>query len=328
VWTFFGWRGSAVLILLSLCVGFSLAAPFLARSWLRLSWPLRIAVWLPPALTVVAFVRNATGTDPALKYSISPWPVVPVFGIEVAAILVVCWLAGAALGLTAVSRARGRSVTAHALRLAGILAGMATSALLLLAIGWLGLLPFGVDGHTLWPAALICALTIVAASVTDVRSDAVLGRRALQLAVGAVLLGVPLVAGQALARWDYHVTREVEARAIIDALAAYYERESLYPDELAELVENGQIESIPEPSIGFSFLYDGDFRYQSFGTSFLLEFPAPRWVECAYTPPFEDEDWEDEEDAPDVAAEPADADEDGPTLDESWSCPSRPPELW
>jgi hypothetical protein len=33
-------------------------------------------------------------------------------------------------------------------------------------------------------------------------------------------------------------------------------------------------------------------------------------VECAYTPPYEDEE------------------EDGETLEESWSCPSSPPELW
>ena len=38
VWEFFYWRASAVLALTAVVVGFSLAAPLLAASWLRLSW--------------------------------------------------------------------------------------------------------------------------------------------------------------------------------------------------------------------------------------------------------------------------------------------------
>ena len=80
------------------------------------------------------------------------------------------------------------------------------------------------------------------------------------------------------------------------------------------------------------FLYDGHFRYRSFGTSFILEFPAPRWVECAYTPPYEDDD----EDFFDDEAEDDEPDEfdnlpgmsGDDSLDEAWSCPSKPPELW
>ena len=36
VWEFFGWRGSAVLALLAVCIGLALTAPLLAASWLRL----------------------------------------------------------------------------------------------------------------------------------------------------------------------------------------------------------------------------------------------------------------------------------------------------
>jgi len=67
-------------------------------------------------------------------------------------------------------------------------------------------------------------------------------------------------------------------------------------------------------------LNNDEFRYQSFGTSFLLEFPSTRWVECAYSPPYEYADDEDEE-------YPVEEDW-GDEVEEAWSCPSAPPELW
>ena len=60
--------------------------------------------------------------------------------------------------------------------------------------------------------------------------------------------------------------------------------------------------------------------YQNFGISYLLEFSTPRWVQCAYNPPYQEEDEEDFEDELD--------DEDEGDLPGSWSCPSTPPELW
>jgi hypothetical protein len=181
-----------------------------------------------------------------------------------------------------------------------------------------------------------------------------LARRARHVLVGAALIGIPLVGSEVAARIDYFVTREIQARRILDGLALYVARETVYPDTLAELVKTGDLESVPEPAIGFGFLYDAPFRYQNFGTSFILEFPAPRWVECAYTPPFADE--EEDVDSEPLSAEtdadealasdrppdpsderppnpadadyPADAQGSGDSLDEAWSCPSKPPELW
>ncbi len=59
IWELFFWRGSAVLTLTALALGFAVTAPLLAQSWLQLGWPLRIGSYLPVALAVVAFVRNA-----------------------------------------------------------------------------------------------------------------------------------------------------------------------------------------------------------------------------------------------------------------------------
>ncbi len=124
-----------------------------------------------------------------------------------------------------------------------------------------------------------------------------------------MLTGLPILLGQLLVRWDYAQTRDASAQRLIEALARHYEREQLYPDSLQELVRTSELDSLPRPHIGFGFLGRPPFAYQGFGTSYLLEFAAPRWVQCAYNPPYPDED-------PDEA------------LGGAWSCPSRPPELW
>ncbi len=350
VWEFFDWRAAAVLALTAIVVGFAFAAPLLAASWLRLSWPLRLLVYLPVVFAVFALVRNATGTDESLRFALSPWPAVPVFGIEVGALFIAAWLFGTGFGLRAIARLRraeGGRTRAH--ETAHVLLGVALPALLLWIGSQLGLFPFHAGAKTFIGASLATALAIAVAS--HVRSGGgALAQRARHVLVGAALIGIPLVCAETAARADYYVTREIRARQILDALALYIARETVYPDTLPELVTSGDLASVPEPAIGFGFLYDAHFRYQNFGTSFILEFPAPRWVECAYTPPFSDEEEDAESaasaapaaDAGEAAAAevsdrppnpadvdlPADADGSGDSLGEAWSCPSKPPELW
>jgi hypothetical protein len=297
--------------------------------------PLRIAVYLPFAFGVLAFIRNTTGTNPELRFAISPWPVVPVFGIEVGALFLVAGFSGVAIataGFAAAGARTGRGAVGA--RTAALLLGLLVPIGLLTLGSWLGMFPFKLGAKTMLGAAAFCAVVIAGAATLGVGKDGgALRRRARWIAVGAALAGVPVLAGQVLTRVDYYVTREHRAREIIDALDRYFEREFLYPDALEDLVATEDIEEIPTPAIGFGFLYDARFRYQSFGTSFILEFPAPRWVECAYTPPYVDNDYEDEEA---YAAEGRTEDEDDEvtgaesdeSLGESWSCPSKPPELW
>jgi hypothetical protein len=317
VWNFFHWRASAVLSLTAMVVGFSLAAPWLAKSWLRLAWPLRLLVYLPVVFAVFAFVCNATGTDESLQFSISPWPALPVFGIEVAALFIAAWLGGTGLGVHAIAR----EPTTDAGRawlplLAGLLLAIALPALLLWIGSALGLFPFRAGARTFLGASLVTALSIAFVALVRGGGSQRLRLRARHALLGAALIGIPLIGSEALARYDYFVTREIRARRIIDALDGYLQRETVYPDSLAELVTAGDIDGIQQPSLGFGFLDDAKFRYQNFGTSFILEFAAPRWVECAYTPPFSDE----EEDGAGGG--------EGDSLDEAWSCPSKPPELW
>ncbi len=328
IWEFFHWRASAVLALISLVVGFALAAAFLAASWLRLRWPLRLAVFIPVFFGLVAFVRNATGTNPNLPFAISPWPAVPVFGIEVGGLFVMVWLLGAALGVGGIALARSREGGSAAAPIAGgIILGIGVPVALLAVGSALSLLPFKAGAGTLGFVAVACAIAIALSSATGARSPEAMRARARHLAVGAALIAVPLLTSEVWARWDYYWTREHHAREIINAMEQYLEKEELYPDELADLVKTGYLDEIPEPAIGFGFLYDGHFRYRSFGSSFILEFPAPRWVECAYTPPYDDEEEEYEEDEFDEALGLAGGGE-GDSLDEAWSCPEEPPELW
>jgi len=363
VWEFFHWRASAVLALTAVVVGFSLAAPLLAASWLRLPWALRLLIYLPIVFAVFAVVRNATGTDESLRFAISPWPAVPVFGIEVGALFIAAWLAGTGVGLRAIATSRrAAGPRARASFVTQLLLAIALPALLLWIGSQLGLFPFRAGAKTFIGANLATAFAIVVASYARSGGDA-LARRARFVLVGAALIGIPLIGSETVARLDYYVTREIRARRILDALELHLARETVYPDSLSDLVKAGDIDSIPEPAIGFGFLYDAHYRYQNFGTSFILEFPAPRWVECAYTPPFTDEEdgAESDENASDselqdaegadggetqlseatgssevsdLPPNPADADapEDGEgtgdSLGEAWSCPSKPPELW
>jgi hypothetical protein len=313
-WRFFGWRGSAVLAVTAAWVGIATAAPLLAASWLRLGWARRLILYLPIACASIAFVRNATGTDPELRYAISPWPAVPVFGIEVAgSFFAAAWL-GIAVALAGLAPRGDERIGARTLRSA-----LAAGFGLAIAIGgvalaaFAGMLPFSVGTGTLVGVAVLCSIVTGLVATLGVRGDAI-ARRARIFAVAAVLIGAPLISGQLLARIDYERARSLYAEQIIQALERHYERESIYPEHLDQLVAAGDLDEIPEPAIGFRLLGGGDFTYHDFGTSYLLEFASPRWVECAYSPPYVDDD--DEGSSEDAALEGA------------WSCPSEPPELW
>ncbi len=317
VWSFFHWRWSVCVVLFSLCLGAALTAPLLAESWRHRGWPLRILIYLPLFAAAVVFERNVTGTDDALVFAISPWPVVQVFGLEVFASTVALLLVGVAIGLWIESggreRTRGDQIALS------IVAAVVAAAIPTLAF-WLGsqqgLLPFGASPVLLAATAAIAvaALTIAAKLGVD-RLSRQLADRARIWALGGLLLGMPLLVGQSLTRLDYATTRDTRAAQVIDALQNHFEEESIYPDSLEELVESGGLTEIPRPRIGFDLRSRQDFLYQSFGTSFILEFSAPRWIQCAYNPPYQYEEGEEEE-------------EDLEDLGGAWSCPSKPPELW
>jgi hypothetical protein len=281
---------------------------------------------------VLVVERNVTGTNPYLPFAISPWPAVQVFGLEAIGTTIAALLAGTALALAGLRAWRkSKRVAAGAFAL---LAGLALPALAWRAFAELELLPFRVTQQRAVGIAITCAI-LVAVAAAGVRFDPRrLRARALHMAVAAALVGIPLLVGTGWARWDYARTRDREARKVIEALAAFYQRDSVYPDALDQLVEAGLLDSIPKPRIGFGFGNEAEsaFVYQAFGTSYLLEFSAPRWVQCAYNPPYFDEEADLETSEVDVAEGDAEddlaPDEERDDLGGSWSCPSKPPELW
>jgi hypothetical protein len=330
VWNFFHWRWSGTMLAVATVMGCAIASPWLAASWLRLGWIARLAWFLPITAAVLVIERNVTGTNAILPFAISPWPAVQVFGFEAIGTTLAAELGGVALALIGLCwLRRGR----RALGLLVLLAGVALPA------GWLalgagGLLPFRVTLQRQSHAVVVCAVLFAIAAI-GVRFDPErLRRRAVHTAAASVLLGLPLFVGEAWARWDYTRTRDVYAQRIIDALNSYYAVETTYPESLDQLVEAKLLDAIPKPQIGFPLPGDDQsvFTYQGFGTSYLLEFSAPRWVQCAYNPPYLDEEGEEAEEvrAPDVAqgGEGAAPEGEDDMSGGAWSCPSKPPELW
>ncbi len=331
VWNFFHWRWSGTMLAVAAVVGCAIASPWLAASWLRLAWHAQLAWFLPIIGLVLVAERNITGTNSVLPFAISPWPAVQVFGFEAIGTTLAAELGGVALALLGLYWLR------RGLRARGLLALLSGVALPAgwLALGGDGLLPFRVTQERLLGAAIVCAVLLAVAAL-GVRLDPErLRRRAVHTAAAALLVGLPLFVGQAWARWDYTRTRDVYAQRIIDALRVYYEKGESYPESLDQLVEAGLLPVIPKPQIGFPLPGSDEsaFTYQGFGTSYLLEFSAPRWVQCAYNPPYPDDEDAEEDDgeAPDVAqggAAAAAEDGDAALGDGAWSCPSKPPELW
>jgi hypothetical protein len=185
------------------------------------------------------------------------------------------------------------------------------------------LLPFSAGpGFFALLAAASLATFALAATVGVRGAPARTAERAMIWTVGGVLVLAPIALGQVLARLDYTTTRDHLAQRVITGLDAYRAREGTYPDELTQLVEAGDLERVPAPRIGFRMLGEQDFVYQNFGESYLLEFSAPRWMQCAYNPPYLAEDLAGDGETP---AGEAGTDDLGHG---EWSCPSKPPELW
>jgi hypothetical protein len=311
-WEFFSWRGTLVLMSTGGVVGFALAAPWLAASWLRQRPGLAFLLYLPVLLGTVALMRHVTGTNESMPFNVSPWPAFSVLGLDIGVYTIAGVQLGVAVGLVA------RAVVGYSRTAALALAAVAPclpvlwfllrhphpGAVVLIAIG----------GTTL---LFVLVVALLAAQRTDL-----LLRRAFLLGLGAALALLPVVAGQSLAAGDFAVSRFVRAQALIDALAGHYEQEGIYPDALEELVEGGAIGAIPRPRVGFAGLYaigwldPIEFRYQNLGSGFILEFEATDWVQCAYSPP-----WSEDEEDLDEGEQPLE-------VEEAWSCPDGRPELW
>jgi hypothetical protein len=324
-WELFHWRLSLVIVMIALAISSAVMSPSLSEALLRRGWMLRAAIYLPIAFAVVAVIRNATGTDENLTANFSPWPGIAIFGFEMGAYTIVGALLGLALGLGAITLwSKQRVVT-----LLGVIAAVTFPAI------WFHQRFSNTEAGGLVAIAILSAIVLGLSSLTrGTNRTAVLTRRAAHFTLGATLVALPIFAGRAWANADYTVNKFVRARIATDALSEYYTKEGVYPEELYELTDQGYLEELPRPRVGFDFLYDFgflppiEFDYRGLGSSYVLEFNSTEWVQCAYNPPWAEDaeygsDYTEEEEAELEDWEKAD-DESG----EAWSCPDTRPELW
>lgn len=320
IWEFFHWRASVVMLGSAAAIGCTLASPSLARSWLRQNGWVRVALYLPVFVALVTLVRHATGTDEHLPFNFSPWPAIPVLALEIGAYTILGVLFGVGLALSGLAaRERMPSYT-----VAACVAGLLTPALWF--VGRFGTGNLGVPIVLSLIAAAAFGLALLhrgGQRETAARATAIL--------VGAFLVFAPLATGRALATGDYVANKFVHSQQIIDALARYYEQsDSGYPETLDALVEQGYLDAIPTPRLGFELFYHlgwldrFEFFYQSLGSSYVLEFTATEWVQCGYNPPWEDEEEYEDDDEELEYWEVEEDDESG----EAWNCPDERPELW
>jgi hypothetical protein len=313
-WRFFHWRWSMVIVLSGTAMGWASASPWLAARWLERGLLGGLVVYLPLSLAVAATIRGATGTDETLPFSFSPWPAFPVLGLETGAYGV----AGILLGLAAGTALMARGLERPGLAMAGSLAAI--------ALPWIWITTrFGPpQPHSGATLALLSSLLLCGFLVT--RSGDPLAqrrRRSLHLACGAALVAFPLLTGHALATGDYASNRFYRSGLLIDALQRFVEKHDGYPPELDTLVEEGFLDEIPQPRVGFAFVESLGlaaplhFNYSEYGSGFNLEFISTEWIQCTYSGSYVYED-EEEEVYDDEEYEDSDP----------WNCLKDYPTLW
>jgi hypothetical protein len=332
VWRFFEWRFVAVAASFLAIVVSCAFAPSLVRSLGRV--PRVVAGILLLALFGGVFMLQTeiTGTDPDMRFNISPWPVITVFGML---------FFGYALAAFHVSAGAGLWLAARRPGLLGLALGGILSALLA-ALGCT--LIFSEPGVTriAFFGAVGLAYMLLAHAL-GAEGAALRGSAGSRLAAGLLIVAVVLPANQAAIRNQINA-RDVTAQQVLLALEDYKKIHEEYPDRLTALVPD-HLPEIPTPAIGLLADEDDEFDYSSFGDSYALEFASVQWVQCAYSPPYEFAAYDDEEDEDeadyegeedvDVAARVETEDEREANarlrdagLEGSWNCPREPPKIW
>ncbi len=293
-WLFFGWRLTVIIVLTSFSLAAAIVAPLLVERWLRLPWAARFGIYLPLFFGAMAAVRGATGTDEQMRFMVSPWPVFTTFGLGIGALIVSGFLLSIAIGMFSLSR--GTLDTTARL---GLLGSLSVPSV------WIAL---GVSQSSVEGAFLSTLIAGVFISICwiygrhDERKER-LRVHGFHTGLGATLVFLPILAGQALAARDFSVNRYVRGPEVVAALQQHIEAEAFYPETLEDLVAAGYFDQTPTPRVGFEFLEQiglvdkVKYRYSEYGSSFVIEFDSSDWVQCAYSGNYTFEDEELEEDA-------------------------------
>ena len=311
VWEFFHWRASVVIGVTGIALGCTLAAPVLAERALAMKPRIWALIYLPAFFAVASIIRNATGSDADLFLNFSPWPAIPVLGLEIGVYGLCGLFFGLGLGLAGL----GLMKKWRGLRLLSFALGA------LFPLAWLhARFPLPSPEIDLAIVSIGAGCMILVSRTRQSPPGPEYLRRAVLLLLGTCLVAAPLFVGRALADGDYAITRHIRAQEIIDALAAYQAQNQAYPEQLSELVDDRYLESLPRPRIGFGIYHElgllprPEFEYRNLGPSYVLEFSSTAWVMCAYNPPWILDEGEEPEDFEDLTG--------------AWSCPDDRPDLW
>jgi hypothetical protein len=317
IWRLFSWRWTAVTASVSALVSAFLLAPSLLGSALRLSKGSLAAALAAAFASIYLLSTEVTGTDPRLWANLSPWPILTLIGFL---------LLGYGIGALHLAAGAGGWVWS---RLHGMLAPLAGLLVASVAGGMAGGMLFSGSVRAAVVAGIAAAAyALIGAARGDPSGFAREGL--IRATAGGLLIGSIFVANWGAETYQAEA-RDETSPLVIAALEAYRVERGSYPDRLEDLVPEF-LSAVPEPRMGLIAQDDEKFVYTSFGDSYALEFSAALWVQCAYSPPYDDsfddlEGTEDETGAlPDVAA--GGADEEFDSLDPSWSCESTPPRLF
>jgi len=333
IWRFFEWRfipviASFLAVIVSACF-----APSLLRSLSKGPRLVTAAVLVAVFAAVFVLKTEVTGTNTDMRFNMSPWPVVTVFGLLMLGTVIASFHIGAGGALWVRSKRPGGLGIAAALLTALVLGGGA--ALLTGAPA-----PLVVSGIALAYAGVALLATPV---------DGLARSGVTRLAAGAIV-AVFIVVSNSFAVSYQKTARDITAKTILVALEKYKSEHTGYPESMKDLVPD-YLAEVPLPKIGLIQDFDDTFNYSKYSQEdYSLEFASVQWVQCAYSPPFEfaaydpeeeeeleddgeAEDWE-TDDRSDVAAAPtADQIEMQARLQEAglngaWSCATEPPKLW
>ncbi|MGH0036312.1 MAG: hypothetical protein ACQGVK_14895 [Myxococcota bacterium] len=293
-WEDYAWRWPIALFVTSTY----LATFALAPAWVEWLQPrsraLQLAAVLLLLVPIYFLTTEVTGTNPELEWNLSPWPVITLYGFLLFGLLFGVVHLAAGVGLFAGGRLTGLAGVALA---AAVAAGVAVV---------LRGIPFAVTDLT--RVAVLAIPAAVLAGLGARRPGEQARRRALCLCVAGAAILFSVKAGQWQAEFFQAEARNEISPRVIAALEAHMADRQMYPLELKDLVPD-YLSEIPNPRVGW-FGEEGEaFMYIDLGDSYLLEFASAMWVQCHYSPPYLDE-------------------EEGESLEASWSCEPRPPRLW
>jgi len=296
-WQDYGWRWPAVLLATSAYLALFALAPAIVAALAARPLAVRIAALLAFVVPIYVLSIEVTGTNPTLQWNLSPWPTLTLYGFLLFGLLFGVIHLAAGVGLVL----RGRVPGARGVAL-GALAAAAVAAALR-----------GIPFQATTPLRLAAlALPAAALAAWAGRGPRARATAACFLAAGALLIA-SIKAGQWHAEWFLARGRDGIAPEVIAALERHRAAHDVYPATLEALVPE-QLPAIRQPHVGWLDWDEEVFTYTDLGDSFLLEFSGPLWVQCAYSPPYEEE--------------VAEAEAAGERLEAAWSCERKPPRLW